>query len=226
MAMYTGDEYIAGGWKRALWYSLMWYNNAGTQSRRPPGYFAPSWSWASIPDGMIGVISTHHCHVEEGFRLIDYKIELINPFARYGAVKSGHIMVCGRVLRAHYGPNQKKSSDATHSFTIEQPESDIVEIASSEAIMDVESRWESTLGIPLLFFCVSWDYKRDKMYGLCLERLEDGRYIRVGLAHLYLQLRGMAGEWAHRSNSEDKSLREHQYEQWRANLPSETVIII
>ncbi|KAF5981289.1 het-domain-containing protein [Fusarium bulbicola] len=45
------DEYIAGCWKSHIWLDLPWWHQDGRSRMRPAGYFAPSWSWASIPDG-------------------------------------------------------------------------------------------------------------------------------------------------------------------------------
>ncbi|KAI5860995.1 heterokaryon incompatibility protein-domain-containing protein [Durotheca rogersii] len=49
----TGDAYLAGLWKASLPSSLCWYHLSGfatrtNLSRRPRGFRAPSWSWASV----------------------------------------------------------------------------------------------------------------------------------------------------------------------------------
>jgi hypothetical protein len=58
----TGDDYLAGLWRRSLPTSLLWavsdIKNNGR--RRFPGYRAPSWSWAAL-DGSI-MLDFHHKH--------------------------------------------------------------------------------------------------------------------------------------------------------------------
>lgn len=51
----TGDQYLAGLWKRNIESQLLWTRAAMNRQGRPPScdpYRAPSWSWASI-DGAI-----------------------------------------------------------------------------------------------------------------------------------------------------------------------------
>ena len=49
----TGDEYLAGIWRRFLPTGLLWEVKQGSMTRRIPNR-APSWSWASI-DGRLGM---------------------------------------------------------------------------------------------------------------------------------------------------------------------------
>lgn len=42
------DEYLAGLWRRALPYQLLWFVENSSLSTRPKEYRAPSWSWASF----------------------------------------------------------------------------------------------------------------------------------------------------------------------------------
>ena len=49
----TGDEYLAGLWKKDLRFDLLWrvgvlFCEDETDWRRPTAYRAPSWSWAAI----------------------------------------------------------------------------------------------------------------------------------------------------------------------------------
>ncbi|RBR09922.1 hypothetical protein FVER53590_25669 [Fusarium verticillioides] len=66
------DEYIAGCWKSNIWLDLLWWHEDGRSRMRPARYFAPSWSWASIPDGNLNYISTRSCVVDEGFEVASF----------------------------------------------------------------------------------------------------------------------------------------------------------
>jgi hypothetical protein len=48
----TGDEYLAGVWKKGLIEGLLWRRVQEDQYLTKPEYRAPSWSWASV-DGLI-----------------------------------------------------------------------------------------------------------------------------------------------------------------------------
>ncbi|KAF7537769.1 hypothetical protein G7054_g3437 [Neopestalotiopsis clavispora] len=45
---HTGDEYLAGLWKKDLVYQLLWHNRYPQCPNRTQSYTAPTWSWASI----------------------------------------------------------------------------------------------------------------------------------------------------------------------------------
>jgi hypothetical protein len=97
----------------------VWHNQEGRQWKRLPGYVAPSWSWASIPDGKIGFISTNQSFQDEGFQILDCQVELASPLALYGAVQSGTLTVYGRVLSARYKHEQDSAGPDQNSVLIE-----------------------------------------------------------------------------------------------------------
>lgn len=51
----SNDTYVAGMWHSRLEDSLLWYVSSVGLQPRPPIYWTPSWSWASV-DGDI-----YHC---------------------------------------------------------------------------------------------------------------------------------------------------------------------
>ncbi|CZR62703.1 uncharacterized protein PAC_12600 [Phialocephala subalpina] len=226
MSVQVEDDYVAGGWRKDLWHSLVWHNEEGRQWKRLPGYFAPSWSWASIPDGKIGFISTNHSFQDEGFRILDCQIELVNQFAWYGPVKSGTLTVCGRVLSAHYVHSRNSAGPDKSSILIDGLEDRYVEAAQPslylDAILDEGQEGE----IPLWFLCVCWDYKRSKMSGLFLRQLGNGTYIRWGLFSVFLKLTKGINEAPTVDLEADKSEYLDRYTQWRMNIPKKTLSII
>ncbi|KAJ4267072.1 hypothetical protein NW762_003170 [Fusarium torreyae] len=96
------DEYIAGCWKSQIWLDLLWWQADGKSRNRPAEYFAPSWSWASIPDGDLNYVSTRSCMVDEAFEVLDHNIKLSYPQLRYGPVTSGFLVVQGRIISEQY----------------------------------------------------------------------------------------------------------------------------
>lgn len=47
----TGDEYLAGMWRKSFCRELCWTNRSKTRLSRHVEWTAPTWSWASIPLG-------------------------------------------------------------------------------------------------------------------------------------------------------------------------------
>ncbi|KAF5559368.1 tol [Fusarium napiforme] len=99
------DEYIAGCWKSNIWLDLLWWHEDGRSRMRPARYFAPSWSWASIPDGNLNYISTRSCVVDEGFEGLHHDIKLSYPQSQYGTVTAGFLFLQGRIIPEEYLPD-------------------------------------------------------------------------------------------------------------------------
>jgi hypothetical protein len=64
--------------------------------RRPPGYRAPSWSWACLDDRIKPHF--HHSGAAKNHRLqiLELAIQLATPKAVYGSVTSAQLVVKGR----------------------------------------------------------------------------------------------------------------------------------
>ncbi|KAI0123688.1 hypothetical protein BJ170DRAFT_736230 [Xylariales sp. AK1849] len=139
LGQHIEDEYLAGAWRNGLSYNLVWHNNEGLHWKRPPGYFAPSWSWA-------------HCHVDEGFHIIECKVQLVNSLAKYGAVKSGYITVRARMLSARYINRQDRPIPSTRLLIVDGIGIDPVEITESGMIGDAELNGlpEGEIALPIL----------------------------------------------------------------------------
>ncbi|KAF5710897.1 pisatin demethylase cytochrome P450 [Fusarium mundagurra] len=99
------DEYIAGCWKSNIWLDLLWWHEDGRSRMRPARYFAPSWSWASIPNGNLNYISTRSCVVDEGFEVLHHDIKLSYPQSQYGTVTAGSLFLQGRIIPEEYLPD-------------------------------------------------------------------------------------------------------------------------
>lgn len=105
-------DYVAGLWSRHLDHRLCWkvpdrpakckkfYN-------RPPGYVAPTWSWASLRDGTDGIFPVWWITDEDAGQLslhstIVGKVLDVNCTSKgldpTGAVSDGNIMVTGQII--------------------------------------------------------------------------------------------------------------------------------
>ncbi len=223
------DEYVAGTWKGVLWACLVWYNEDGRHWKRRAGYFAPSWSWASIPNGKIGYISTNSSFADEEFEVLEFQAEPVSEAAPYGAVKCGHVAVRGRGFTASYKtqhPSHTLDADIIH---LDDLENTIVDPGVFSIFPDTMLEEPLDQGSMLWFLCVSWDYKRNKMSGLCLRQLEDGKYCRVGLFSIYGNLKmDMLGDAAKGLREWDlpSQARAALYKQWRAGLSKREITII
>jgi hypothetical protein len=91
----TGDEYLAGLWRRNLPLGLLWVS--GFPGVERPYYRAPSWSWAST-DNQVSVFTTEEPAVQK-LLILGHQVQTAHPQAPFGAVASGKIVVHGR-LRA------------------------------------------------------------------------------------------------------------------------------
>ena len=98
----TGDEYLAGLWKRDLRYDLLWkvevlFSDEDTEWKRPDKYRAPSWSWASI-EGPVTLFLKSNLAIQgpemreepQRFRLLEANVDLVglNPL---GEVSGGYL---------------------------------------------------------------------------------------------------------------------------------------
>jgi hypothetical protein len=99
----SGDEFVAGLWKRDMHRGLLWTAPDSTASRKDlRQYRAPSWSWASLPATCSFYVrqivqeepDTSCMEIEE----TDVLVEGTNPF---GVVSSGKLKIRGLLKRAH-----------------------------------------------------------------------------------------------------------------------------
>jgi hypothetical protein len=98
----TGDEYLAGLWKKDLRYDLLWevdvmFSAGGTEWKRPAKYRAPSWSWASI-EGPVTLSLKSNLAIQgpemrerpQGFQLLEAKVDLVG-LDPLGGVSGGYL---------------------------------------------------------------------------------------------------------------------------------------
>jgi hypothetical protein len=100
------DEYLAGLWKFAFPFELLWEPMARrAKHSRPKVYQGPSWSWTSI-NGIIrwGSVLNLELGKHDRMELLDYKVDLVSEEAPFGAVRSAHITVKARMKPAVYTP--------------------------------------------------------------------------------------------------------------------------
>lgn len=90
-------EYISGMWEHHLIGDLLW-TRMDDPLPRPEEFRAPSWSWPSI-EGMVGHPAGYVDPTEAyGFRILDWRIELVHPGFAFGEVREGsYLKVEGRL---------------------------------------------------------------------------------------------------------------------------------
>ena len=184
-----GGEYLAGLWRNELWYGLIWHNSKGPRHKRLPEYFAPSWSWASIPDGDIGFISTDSCVQDDGFKVVNSHVELVDPLNRFGSVSSGFLTIQGRVLTARYDTMVGPNTHARGGISIDLPVN--YEMQSEHAVLQDVALAEGSNSLQLWFVCLCWDKKRKKMWGIILKQLNDEKFARFGLFSIQMRQTGL-----------------------------------
>lgn len=108
----TGDQYLAGMWKKSLIYQLVWRVQDTVRSLARPEWRAPSWSWASI-EGGIKHYSGHIVWIEgrskdnfvhnEYIRVLTATTTPSGPDP-FGQVDSGELTIsCSHLVRGHLG---------------------------------------------------------------------------------------------------------------------------
>ena len=94
---FTGDEYLAGLWRRDLPRALMWSASFGDQLSRPAPYRAPSWSWASVEGPVEYVVVDNNDTT--AVKIVHAKVEPLG-YDKHGQVKAGSITICGVLVSA------------------------------------------------------------------------------------------------------------------------------
>jgi hypothetical protein len=76
----SGDEYLAGMWRKDLEWQLTWYVGkfSNCVAKRSPIYRAPTWTWASL-DGQVWLTSKPMSGSRVCIRVLDVQIELKGP---------------------------------------------------------------------------------------------------------------------------------------------------
>ncbi|KAI6836604.1 hypothetical protein KC340_g12494 [Hortaea werneckii] len=99
----TGDQYLAGLWRRGLLKQLAWrYHNSGTLDPPYDVYVAPSWSWASFPsDVKIPAAGEPEAVCAEDAEILHVHCEPVNLCSPLGAVHHGTLALRGLCMWAN-----------------------------------------------------------------------------------------------------------------------------
>lgn len=104
------DDYLAGLWRATLPSFLCWRVTLGKGERlpRPNNYQGPSWSWTGI-NGPISFLLAQSCTRDCRAALLNADIKFVNTNARYGSVRQGILMLKGRLRKASWQKDKRKS---------------------------------------------------------------------------------------------------------------------
>ncbi|KAK5745375.1 hypothetical protein LTR17_001536 [Elasticomyces elasticus] len=174
------DDYLAGLWVSHLVLELLWRKERkdtgfGTDFKhrfdlkhRPVQYRAPSWSWASV-DGVVGWIG-HFRKKNVVAQLLDFRIRPVVDTAPFGAVKSGHVSLRGRMTQVLWlhDTRFKLANDETAEFwgavpdTIEDAEQMTPDTSAPVWFLELVTSSDCAAG--LIIVPVSGYYKRIGYY--------------------------------------------------------------
>lgn len=93
----TGMTYIAGLWQELLPHNLLWISTKQHCDCLCLGYYAPSFSWASVVGG---VETTSFASVVSTLKILDVHTVLENSFNPFGKVRGGYIELNGPIFKA------------------------------------------------------------------------------------------------------------------------------
>ncbi|KAB5577786.1 heterokaryon incompatibility protein-domain-containing protein [Coniochaeta sp. 2T2.1] len=116
------DKYHAGLWERDLPRHLLWWSHSGglmalaapeCGSLRHEGYYAPTWSWASVTGG----IQHQRDPGEVRVGVVDVQTELATV-NRFGPVKRGNLVLAGLLIPVRLEPQPKNPLFMNNSVMI------------------------------------------------------------------------------------------------------------
>lgn len=101
----VADVYLAGMWRSVIRHEILWsVGLAARRHRRPDQTQAPSWSWAAISSP----VEFPYLRDSEGasfeLEVISITVDILNDHAPFAGVKSGELIVKGRLRRAMWMP--------------------------------------------------------------------------------------------------------------------------
>ena len=170
------SQYLAGLWKNAaLVRQLNWYTLSKT--KRPLGYRAPSWSWASI-DGRVSLYDVDDSICISLIEILGSQIELASE-DEMGQLKEGFLDIRGQLIQFDRYVKYPDSRNRGHVVSHE---------ANMDVYMDVYMDDEDE-GPPMSLYCLPITLELDEQIdflGLALEPTDkSNEYRRVGHIRLW-----------------------------------------
>jgi len=207
------DDYCAGLWKSDIPRGLLWTPySSSTRKPRPAMYQGPSWSWAAV-DGPIKYFRSSSRAIDHGFQFLNCDIK--GSFkARFGAIRSGSLVVRGRMQPAEWMPDEEpprvRGQPGVLAF---QMQTDNLEVGCAR---------EGTVMVFLLILLSAGDENEDPV-GLVLQKLESEQYSRIATFEFHDSYLDKI-----QSDESKKSLQRRYAEQirWLNDCKPQTVTII
>lgn len=174
----TGDQYLAGLWKKTLLFDLLW-KRAHRFAPRPQRYRAPSWSWAAREEG----VSPIHQVDEDKWsadpeilkvEILECEVELKNKDLPFGEVTGGFLKLKGRLKRAvvRYGSEYDYTWYTGDAFS-KGPNGEMVQIG----MFDFDAKEHIPEEIYIIPFI--WDAQKSFIYGIVVIKANKDQYRRV-----------------------------------------------
>ncbi|MCJ1464639.1 hypothetical protein MMC07_003252 [Pseudocyphellaria aurata] len=205
----TGDIYLAGLWKSNLAHDLMWSSNPAIDFAKPSVWRAPSWSWASIDNGVSFDKITEDSTLLA--KVLSCEVTPRSECSPFGEIAQGILVIDGPFTKAD--PEQVKKLMLDESMGPPPKENDAT--MWNKAILNMilnsgkqdhgdASGWKPPESVwCLLLYSRNWrwdsDYQHQKIAetcfsGLILEKIGNGeQYRRIG--SFYNRRRDWLGYW-------------------------------
>lgn len=198
---YFGDEYIAGFFRKHLPFDLLWQN----KGERAETYQGPSWSWASIDEGVqFAVGDCPYCdECCNRFAIVkDAVVELVNEEIIYGPVKRAELVLNGFLLPCKIEPAaiagtglRQRAAIYSHLSHDDVPPPVPISKVLPSVLMgeaDIDDEDDSLGGfstpncftawaLPIMEFKVAPPNNSAKHWGLLVKSAGNGKFERLGL---------------------------------------------
>lgn len=122
-------KYIAGLWEDDIYNNLCWIVPDASRPR-PSSWHAPTWSWASINDGILRAPPQNYSHASRGPLAFEVQESFVQPAGpdEFGELLAAHLVLSAHLLpaRLHYGASFQNRG----GHLIESPELHIDQIGT------------------------------------------------------------------------------------------------
>ena len=200
------DDYLAGLWRSNLAHELMWTSGRGAKSIPAPKWRAPSWSWASVDNGIsFGTIPEGS---EVIAKILECSATLASKDAPFGQVINGQLQMTAPVKQVEW-PIVEKVWEEGASLQLSNDERTrnmelmawiMGQMNTQDRITGVTEGQQSRSEAWLLQMFRRAGYVEKGVFvekpswsGLVLEETESGSYRRIGV--FFNRYEEWMGEW-------------------------------
>lgn len=180
------DTYLAGLWKCALPWQLLWFANNAELNTRPTEFQGPSWSWTAVK-GLINFYSEAEPKSISSIGVVNIEIVLSESSAPYGAVKSGILSVKGRLCAALWDGKRTFAEQSREVYReVTAKNSDALRPDCRDEAISMPSVPENDLSVSFLVLSEGQAMKTSADT-LVVDTFRDAKVVRVFLLEVCVQ---------------------------------------